>query len=108
MTRKGNTAMTADSTQACGESKPEPIKDYFARISRSALEREAYSNWEALGDVADVFNDLADGALDDAGFVKRVREIVCDGMGISVQRNEPWRDRVRNMFPCGGGKGDAA
>jgi len=87
--------------------KPEHIEDCYARISRSALERECASNWHALMEIADLFNDLEDGSLNADGFVTKVHEIVCDGMGMSVRRNEAWRERIRSTFSIVD-KGDVA
>jgi len=99
--------MTADSTNTPENAKPERIEDYFARLPHNQLQRECLCYWLALGDVSDLFNEIEADKIDSVQFVEKVREIVHDGMGIYVRRDEPWRNNIRTLFPTER-KGDVA
>lgn len=95
--------MSHDNTRTPEWAKPEHIEDYFARLSRTALERECLSNWLAVAEVADALTmgEVKGALLNDT--LDKISEIVRDGMGFTFRPDIPeveeaWRKRVRETF----------
>lgn len=100
--------MTNDSTHTPETAKPERYGDYLRNLSREALERECLNNWLAIGEICDFSNEIEAGEITDRQFVEKVQEYIHDGLGISVRPDEPWRKKIRKIFPTDDQEGNAA